>query len=48
MTLRDYFAAAALPQIQTHLCGDFSKLDAEDIAKIAYEQADAMIAQREK
>jgi hypothetical protein len=43
MTLRDYFAAAALP-----IAAKGKERTAEDIALRAYYIADAMLAQREK
>lgn len=52
MTLRDYFAAKALPGFLS-TCerwpgGATSSLSAEAIAKACYERADAMIAERAK
>lgn len=46
MTLRDYFAAAALQGVisAAYECG----CQAPDVAKEAYDAADAMIAEREK
>lgn len=43
MTLRDYFAAAALPG----LIASYLRTVNDD-AKLAYEYADAMLAEREK
>ena len=45
MTLRDYFAAAALPQL---MIGARSFLDAAGLASGAYVIADAMLAERAK
>ncbi len=42
MTLRDYFAAKAMPSIEPR---DISN---EDVAMFAYELADAMLAERSK
>lgn len=44
MTLRDYFAAAALPVLLT----SSPQLHAEHAAQWAYVQADAMLAERTK
>ena len=44
MTLRDYFAAAAL----TSWASSYPTLAIKDIVKQSYETADAMIAEREK
>jgi hypothetical protein len=52
MSLRDYFAAAALPSLQmwclkvAELGG--SVFNKAEIASMAYEQADAMLAERSK
>lgn len=46
MTLRDYFAAKAMQGIDAN--AQFSKSTATDIARWSYEQADAMLAEREK
>jgi len=54
MSLRDYFAAAALPSViqswfrldEEIVCAD--EEDAECVAKIAYELADAMMIAREE
>ncbi|SPA44642.1 hypothetical protein [Cupriavidus taiwanensis] len=44
MTLRDYFAAKAMPEIYNRVeSGGF-----ERVAKLAYEMADAMLAAREQ
>lgn len=43
VSLRDYFAAKALPQIQFSLYG---ACDPDEIAMQAYQQADAMIRAR--
>lgn len=54
MTLRDYFAAQMMPVIlQMAMEGSVTKIDGtmmtpSDYAKAAYENADAMIAEREK
>jgi hypothetical protein len=45
MTLRDYFAAAAL---QGHLASDRTRGTYQLCAKQAYQYADAMLAQRNK
>ena len=42
LSLRDYFAAKAISRIP------FGEYETERIAKIAYETADAMLAEREK
>ena len=49
MSLRDYFAAAALQGMMSNprLEDDFSN-DRTALAEIAYEQADAMLAERDK
>jgi hypothetical protein len=51
MTLRDYFAAAALPTIM-QICRDDTDARGRDLppyfAQVSYEIADAMIAEREK
>lgn len=44
MTLRDYFAAKALPVIQQRLWA----ASAKDVAQEAYKVADAMLAMRSK
>lgn len=53
MTLRDYFAAAALPGIMSsleqwarHL--NYNSIGSEVLAKLAYDTADAMLKEREK
>jgi hypothetical protein len=44
ITLRDYFAAKAMPEVYSRVgSGGF-----ELVAKLAYEMADAMIKEREK
>jgi hypothetical protein len=43
MTLRDYFAAAALTGLLANRLGRYS-----DMAEDAYKYADAMLAEREK
>ena len=44
LTLRDYFAAKAMPEVYSRVgSGGF-----ERIAKLAYEMADAMLKEREK
>jgi hypothetical protein len=54
MTLRDYFAAAALPTIIQSWNTDHrelytgSDLEGEQICATAYEFADAMLAERDK
>jgi hypothetical protein len=48
MTLRDYFAAAALGHIPKLLDVQERNLSVSNIAAWAYEIADAMIAEREK
>jgi len=51
MTLRDYFAAAALPStIAIVYNGKFitRKTPSEDLAALAWEMADAMLAERLK
>jgi len=45
MTLRDYFAAAALPSIYTAGVGDLSE---HEIAVDCYSMADAMIKARKE
>ena len=49
MTMRDYFAAAALPSLIT-TCADLIDLEFTDkhFAQLAYKVADAMIVEREK
>ena len=44
MTLRDYFAAQALPSLMSHYIGTGSK--SEVLARHAYQVADAMLAER--
>ena len=46
MTLRDYFAAAALPGVLGSPAGNVSSC--ETVAKWSYDMADAMLAQRNK
>lgn len=48
MSLRDYFASAALPQAMSHAFGGHHAdyLPEEWAAKIAYAMADAMLAAR--
>jgi hypothetical protein len=48
MSLRDYFAAAALTGILASYAHQGNIADAVSCAKCAYERADAMIAEREK
>jgi len=53
MTLRDYFAAMALPSLLQPAYSDigtnfFTESDAADRAELAYAMADAMIAERAK
>lgn len=51
MSLRDYFAAAALPQLQNlqhKLQLDGHKVPIEEFVNLAYEVADAMLAERSK
>jgi hypothetical protein len=52
MTLRDYFAAQALPGFlstcEREPGGATSSLDASAIARASYELADAMLAERAK
>ena len=55
MTLRDYFAAAALPGVQSLVMGAMRNPKASDEilepqlhARLAYEMADAMLAERDK
>lgn len=44
MTLRDYFAAQAMPEVYQRVeSGGF-----ERVAKLAYEMADAMLKERDK
>lgn len=45
MTLRDYFAAAAITGFNA--CPSFSDESHESVARMAYEQADAMLKARE-
>lgn len=47
MTLRDYFAAAALPGVLAAALGN-TKLDEGICAGAAYEIADAMLKERDK
>lgn len=47
MTLRDYFAAKAMQGILANSEANRSWTD-DDVAKFAYRQADAMIAERNK
>lgn len=47
MTLRDYFAAAALQGICANPRDDYSATTREDKAQESYRQADAMIQARE-
>lgn len=46
MSLRDYFAAAALPMIPHVGCG--GDLDSNELARAAYQIADAMLAARKE
>lgn len=46
MTLRDYFAAKALPECIRELWGQGD--DVPDMAQAAYQIADAMLAERSK
>lgn len=48
MSMRDYFAAAAMTGIWANLSGkaNFSGTDIGDIANVAYDQADAMLKVR--
>lgn len=46
MTLRDYFAATAMCGLLSN--GNLGDADKEVIARWAYEQSDAMIAERNK
>jgi hypothetical protein len=48
MSLRDYFAGQALVGILTCFAGSSKLLPSENIAKRAWENADAMLAEREK
>jgi hypothetical protein len=48
MSLRDYFAAAALCGIRGQSDQDNAGMDYEHFAKTAWKQADAMIAERNK
>ena len=49
MTLRDYFAAAALQGCLAQAAGsNVEKLEPGDIGIVAYLMADAMLAEREK
>lgn len=52
MTLRDYFAAKALPGFlstcEREPGGAVSSLSAEDLARASYEMADAMLLERAK
>lgn len=51
MSLRDYFAAAALPcatQVALEVITKVSQIDEHSIAKMAYTLADAMLAAREE
>ena len=45
MTLRDYFAAAAMQAVAPQLAADVGM---EGLAKLCYAAADAMIAERNK
>jgi hypothetical protein len=46
MTLRDYFAAAAMTAIPN--CGDGADLDSDDFARACYQFADSMLAARKE
>ena len=46
MTLRDYFAAAAMAAIPH--CGDGSNIDSDDFARACYQFADSMLAARKE
>lgn len=49
MTLRDYFAAVALPiWVQAHIDHSVDDLSKPDIARECYSYADAMLAERAK
>ena len=47
MTIRDYFAAAALQGIWANPRDDYSEATREDKAQESYRQADAMLKARE-
>lgn len=48
MSLRDYFAAAALQGAMSSYAGSFKLPNHNDLAECAYSVADAMIAERSK
>jgi hypothetical protein len=48
MSLRDYFAAAALAGILSNRAASLGPIDSSDFAKDAYQVADDMLAEREK
>lgn len=48
MTLRDYFAAAALTGITASVACSAANPTFDDVARKAYAQADAMLAERDR
>jgi hypothetical protein len=48
MSLRDYFAAAALQGLSANNCYPIANLTVSEMAVLAYRQADAMLAARER
>jgi hypothetical protein len=51
ISLRDYFAAAAIPTARDHLIGlgiYTTKIGADDVAYMAYDFADAMLEARDQ
>jgi hypothetical protein len=48
MSLRDYFAAAAISGLSANTCYPIASLTVSEFAVLAYKQADAMLAARER
>lgn len=48
ITVRDYFAGKALQAIAVHVIIAYDKIHSEDVARVCYELADAMVEERAK
>lgn len=48
MTLRDYFAAQALTEFASFISVNLAEETVKVVARISYQMADAMLAEREK